>query len=330
MNVIDVGRYAMAVTSSGILALALSNCAIRSSPPMPPSPATAEDAPPGSQTFNYTGKKQTFTVPAGVTRLTITAYGASGGGKGSYMGGHGGLVKATIVVVPGESLAVFVGGSGRTGTQRPFNGGGAGSGRRHHRSAGGGGASDVRLDTGVRILIAGGGGGAGSASGEHSHRDSDLRDAFSGYGQGGDGGGTIAGDGEHGEDGDYEAAGGRGGGGGTQTAGGGGGRGGTGNSCSGGAGGSGARHLGGTGGNAGGPGCYAGGGGGGGGKYGGGGGGGPAMNCGSTYYGEFGYCAWGGGGGGGGGSSFIEKSATMIKNVKGGAPAGDGRVLISW
>ncbi len=227
MNVIDVGRYAMAVTSSGILALALSSCAVRSSPPMLPSPATAEDAPPGKPNFHIHGEEANVHRAGRRDAANDYRVWRQRRGKGSYMGGHGGLVKATIVVMPGESLAVFVGGSGRTGTQRPFNGGGAGSGRRHHRSAGGGGASDVRLDTGVRIVIAGGGGGAGSASGEHSHRDSDLRDAFSGYGQGGDGGGTIAGDGEHGEDGDYEAAGGRGGGGGSQTAGGSGGRGGT-------------------------------------------------------------------------------------------------------
>ena len=145
MNVTDAGRYAMAVTSSGILALALCGCAVRSSSSMPPSPVTAQDAPPGSQTFNYTGKRQTFIVPAGVTRLTITASGASGGTVGSYTGGRGGLVKAEISVMPGESLSVFVGGSGRAGTRRSFNGGGAGSGSRHHRSGGGGGASDVRL-----------------------------------------------------------------------------------------------------------------------------------------------------------------------------------------
>lgn len=32
--------------------------------------------PGGSQTFNYTGSMQTFTVPVGVTSVTINAYGA--------------------------------------------------------------------------------------------------------------------------------------------------------------------------------------------------------------------------------------------------------------
>jgi hypothetical protein len=327
MNVIEVGRHAIAVTSSGILALLLSDCAIRSSPAVPPSPSNAGTAATGNQIFKYTGKKQTFTVPRGVTMLTIAAYGASGGSIGSYAGGRGALVKAKIPVTPEESLSVFVGASGRIGSRRAFNGGGAGAGTRHHHSSGGGGASDVRLDTGVRILIAGGGGGAGAASGEHLHRDPALRSAFTGYGQGGDGGGKVADSGSEGAFGYYRAAGGDGGGGGSQTTGGSGGNGGSSSgSCSGRTGGSGARHVGGAGGSA----CYAGGGGGGGGLYGGGGGGGSGLTCGPTYYGEYGYCAWGGGGGGGGGSSFIEKSATTIQNLKGAAPPGDGRVEISW
>jgi hypothetical protein len=256
MNVIEVGRHAIAVTSSGILALLLSDCAIRSSPAVPPSPSNAGTAATGNQIFKYTGKKQTFTVPRGVTMLTIAAYGASGGSIGSYAGGRGALVKAKIPVTPEESLSVFVGASGRIGSRRAFNGGGAGAGTRHHHSSGGGGASDVRLDTGVRILIAGGGGGAGAASGEHLHRDPALRSAFTGYGQGGDGGGKVADSGSEGAFGYYRAAGGDGGGGGSQTTGGSGGNGGSSSgSCSGRTGGSGARHVGGAGGSA----CYAGG-----------------------------------------------------------------------
>ena len=32
----------------------------------------------------------------------------------------------------------------------------------------------------------------------------------------------------------------------------------------------------------------------------------------------------------GGGSSFIEKTASNVKNIRGGAPIGDGLVVISW
>jgi hypothetical protein len=38
----------------------------------------------------------------------------------------------------------------------------------------------------------------------------------------------------------------------------------------------------------------------------------------------------GGGGGGGGGSSYIEKTATHVKDLAGGAPPGNGKITISW
>jgi hypothetical protein len=77
--------------------------------------------------FSYTGGKQSFKVPAGVTHLTITAYGANGAwGESGYSGyaasgGPGGMVTAKIPVTPGEGLAIFVGGSGG---HDGFNGGG--------------------------------------------------------------------------------------------------------------------------------------------------------------------------------------------------------------
>ena len=68
------------------------------------------------RTFHFTGKPQSFKVPAGVTNITIKASGASGpnqGGSSCYFsGGNGGIVNATIAVTPGETLAIFVGGEG--------------------------------------------------------------------------------------------------------------------------------------------------------------------------------------------------------------------------
>ncbi len=58
------------------------------------------------------------------------------------------------------------------------------------------------------------------------------------------------------------------------------------------------------------------------------------TNGSSGYYGESG--GYGGSGatlksgGSGGGSSFIEKTASNVKNIRGGAPIGDGLVVISW
>ena len=84
---------------------------------------------------------------------------------GSGPSALGGLVKATIPVTPGETLAVFVGGAGIP-EGNGYNGGGAngnsgtcsGSGC----GGGGGGASDVRQSGDSlksRVVVAGGGGG---------------------------------------------------------------------------------------------------------------------------------------------------------------------------
>ena len=51
------------------------------------------------QTFDYTGKEQFFSVPAGVNKLTVVAIGAKGGG---YKGARGGRVYA---IVPGDAGA---------------------------------------------------------------------------------------------------------------------------------------------------------------------------------------------------------------------------------
>lgn len=283
----------------------------------------------GSQTFNFTGAKQLFRIPAGVTSVTVTAYGASGGfyfstdsrTRGAGNPGNGGLVEATITVTPGKKLAVFVGGQGSgypSSGGNGFNGGGSGDGS--YQAGGGGGASDVRQGGGKlidRVIVAGGGGGAG----------------YIGFdmGTGGDGG---AGGGRRGASGTrgigYDPPGQPGGGASYKKAGAGGAGGvyttaqrhcrdGCG-SCNGHAGGSGALGLGG---NAG-VGCGGPGGGGGGGYYGGGAGGSGSY----SYYGlSFNF---GPGGGGGGGSAFIEDGAMRLQNVQGGAPSGNGQVVISW
>src|ERR1041385_5713781 len=51
----------------------------------------------------------TFTVPAGVTSLSIVAVGGGGGGSIVYAGGSGGMVTTTLSVTPGQVLDLFVG-----------------------------------------------------------------------------------------------------------------------------------------------------------------------------------------------------------------------------
>jgi hypothetical protein len=128
-----------------------------------------------TQTFNFTGAAQTFTVPAGVTQVTVDAFGAQGGqAQDGTAGGLGGEAMATIAVTPGEVLQVNVGGQPATGNPAPggFNGGGpsgtATGGIFNNGGGGGGGASDVRqggTGLGDRAVIAGGGGGGGGSAG---------------------------------------------------------------------------------------------------------------------------------------------------------------------
>jgi hypothetical protein len=128
--------------------------------------------------FTYTGSQQSFTVPAGVTSITIETWGAQGGTL-KNAGGLGGYATGTIAVTFGQVFYVFVG-QQPTNSAGGYNGGGAGFSDVF--STGGGGASDVRLNGNGfndRVIVAGGGGGATNQGTE----------------VGGYGGGTTGGDG---------------------------------------------------------------------------------------------------------------------------------------
>ena len=122
------------------------------------------------RTFSSTGAEQTYTVPAGVHSLFITAIGASGGGPMSccLAAGRAAEVSGIVHVKPGQVLYVEVGGRG-TGPAGGFNGGGDSPTRNGLSVFGGGGASDVRtlpMAAGVvslssRLIVAAGGGGSG-------------------------------------------------------------------------------------------------------------------------------------------------------------------------
>jgi hypothetical protein len=256
-------------------------------------------------TFRYTGEKQSFKVPVGVSWITVVALGAGGGGA---FAGRGGRVSAEIPVMQDERLAVFVGGT-TTGASGGYNGGGQGVTENGSTAGyGGGGATDIREDHDRlrdRILVAGGGGGQG---GEFPSYEND--------GRGGKGGGISAGAGRSGYG--IDGLGGGGGSGGTQDNGGSGGSAGSGYYGYGQVGLSGSRGEGGSGG----IGQNFAGGGGGGGYYGGGGGGGGGWDRGDQI---------GGGGGGGGGSSYAEPNARKYESRKAWKTAtGNGVVTLSW
>ena len=146
---------------------------------------------PLTQTFNFTGALQTWTVPAGVTSVDITAFGAQGNTNAlGVVGGLGGQATGTLAVTPGQVLNINVGGGGITSTSGGFNGGanaGVGASCVTAQGGGGGGASDVRIaPNGLadRVIVAAGGGGAGG-----------NRVATCGRGTGGGGGGGYYGGG---------------------------------------------------------------------------------------------------------------------------------------
>ena len=128
-----------------------------------------------TQTFNYTGSQQTFTIPSCVSSISVDLRAAEGGNglhaNNSIMslGGTGGRLQCDFPVSPGNVLYIYVGGAGGVGTSGGglggYNGGGQGGWRSDgYRGGGGGGASDIRLNGTAlsdRILIAGGAGGAG-------------------------------------------------------------------------------------------------------------------------------------------------------------------------
>jgi hypothetical protein len=63
--------------------------------------------------FNFTGAAQSFTVPAGVSSLTVDVVGANGAGfLPTNPPGFGGRVQASLPVTPGEVLTIMVGGGG--------------------------------------------------------------------------------------------------------------------------------------------------------------------------------------------------------------------------
>jgi hypothetical protein len=304
MGISGFGRYAL---MSCVAAAMLAGCgALRQAqddmqPPIGAPAAMAQSHAINStaahdKTFEYTGSEQSFKVPAGATSIVIDALGAAGAEREKgYKGipGHGGRVKATIPVKPGQTLRIFVGGSGSY-PSLGFNGGGDGGYR-------GGGATDVRDGDALsdRILVAGGGGGVGRFLGG------------TGGTNGGGGGGKTGGNG-HGEPSGGDGSPGQGG---TQSKGG---AGGASGSKKAGAGSSGTLGVGGNGGEG-----HStryvseNGSGGGGGYYGGGGGGGSAP--------------LGNGGAGGGGSGYVEPTATNVHMWRNwGAANGDGLVVLSW
>lgn len=152
----------------------------------------------------YTGAEDTYTVPDGVVRLRIHAWGGGGQGgqySGGRTGGGGGYSVGEIEVVSGDSFDYLIGQGGQwtgisTNSPGGWPDGGSGS---YGDTTGGGGGGSTQVYNSANDLLMVAGGGAGSA----------------GYGgDGGAGGGLSGANGSGGSVGATQSAGGTSGGGG--------------------------------------------------------------------------------------------------------------------
>ena len=101
-----------------------------------------------SDTIAYSGAIVQWTVPAGITQLTIETRGASGGngnGGSTYSEGLGAVMIGDFTVTPGQVLNVLVGENNNAG------------------NGGGGGTFVVDAVSGNPLIVAGGGAGASGA-----------------------------------------------------------------------------------------------------------------------------------------------------------------------
>jgi len=133
--------------------------------------------------YDYTGEDQSFTVPEGVTSISVKAWGGGGAGYNyagsANRGGGGGYSTTELTVAPGENLTIVVGSGGSvcpsaTNPGAIVYGGGGQCGDLGYGGQGGGlsgvfnGSETVYFNSTSQsrtLIIAGGGGGAGAMGG---------------------------------------------------------------------------------------------------------------------------------------------------------------------
>ncbi len=155
--------------------------ALTSAPALASTPELASEST-ISQTFDTPGE-HTFTVPQGVTEITLKLWGAGGAGGAGFRqgqtnrsggGGGGGAFRTeTISVTPGETISITVGAGGT-----PVSGSG--------NSGEGGGSSVLEYD-GLTLTASGGDGGENATSGDRGSSGAGGSGATDGTFHGGDG-----------------------------------------------------------------------------------------------------------------------------------------------
>jgi uncharacterized repeat protein (TIGR02543 family) len=162
-----------------------------------------------SQTFNYTGSSQYYTVPTAAknaNNLSFEINGAQGSG-----GAGGGRVSGEFINVP-NGFYMYVGGAGGRSGSGGWNGGGGAGSYSYPGGSGpsgsGGGATDIRTSTseGSRIVVAGGSGGGafvggGAGGGGNGSKGPGSPGGSTAGGDGGGAGGNSSSSGSYGSNG---------------------------------------------------------------------------------------------------------------------------------
>lgn len=164
------GRVAMRRYSPALLAIALATAGAAAFPAEP----AAAAGPIQSAVFMYQGAPDSWTPPAGVGQIRVTAWGGSGTTSDGHrgLGGGGAVIQTILDLVPGDSFKIEVGGQGGHWGPRSAgwpNGGRGGQqgGSPGNDGGGGGGSSNVYLNRLTHpgrtftVVVAGGGGGGG-------------------------------------------------------------------------------------------------------------------------------------------------------------------------
>ena len=115
--------------------------------------------------IDYSGDMVSYTVPAGVTTVSIEALGAQGAsGQTGFVGGKGASMYGEFAVSPGDVLIIAVGGEGQGQDSGSNGGGGGGSFVVRDDGTGGGGTYTITVGPFAGhdvtpLVVAGGGGG---------------------------------------------------------------------------------------------------------------------------------------------------------------------------
>ena len=108
-------------------------------------------------TFSYSGSRESWVIPAGITSITVDVVGAAGG-DGTSLGGKGSRMQGTITTTPGNTLYIYV---GQRGLRGAISNDTSRVSPATYLGGGGGGGSFLLTQTNSSPLIVAGGGGGG-------------------------------------------------------------------------------------------------------------------------------------------------------------------------